>query len=166
MLRVDSPGGSVAASEEIYHELEALRAAGKPLVVSMGDLAASGGYYISAPANQIWASPATLTGSIGIFAIIPTIDQTLSKFGVSVDGVGTTPLAGALTHRPAAQHRGEPAHPVADRPAATSSSSTAWLQDAVRPRSRSMRSGRAASGPGADARRIGLVDHLGTWRMR
>src|SRR6185437_7665603 len=79
VLRVDSPGGSVAASEEIYQELQALRAAGKPLVVSMGDLAASGGYYISAPANQIWASPATLTGSIGIFAVIPTINQTLGK---------------------------------------------------------------------------------------
>ncbi len=97
VLRVDSPGGSVAASEEIYRELQELRAAGKPLVVSMGDLAASGGYYISAPANQIWASPATLTGSIGIFAIIPTINQTLGKIGVSEDGVGTTPLSGALS---------------------------------------------------------------------
>ena len=76
VLRVDSPGGSVLASEQIYRELLALRAAGKPVIVSMGDLAASGGYYISAPADEIWASPATLTGSIGIFAIIPTIDKT------------------------------------------------------------------------------------------
>jgi protease IV len=96
VLRVNSPGGSVMASEEIYRELLALRAAGKPLVVSMSTLAASGGYYISAPADEIWASPATLTGSIGIFAIIPTIDRTLGKVGVTIDGVGTTSLAGQL----------------------------------------------------------------------
>lgn len=96
VLRVDSPGGSVLASEHIYRELQALRAAGKPVVVSMGDLAASGGYYISAPADEIWASPATLTGSIGIFAIIPTVDKTLGKVGVNVDGVGTTPLASQM----------------------------------------------------------------------
>ena len=96
VLRVDSPGGSVLASEEIYRELVALRAAGKPLVVSMGGYAASGGYYISAPADEIWASPATITGSIGIFAIIPTVDKTLGKIGVGVDGVGTTALSGQL----------------------------------------------------------------------
>src|SRR6266480_2252487 len=96
VLRVDSPGGSVLASEQIYRELLALRAAGKPVVVSMSGYAASGGYYISAPADEIWASPATLTGSIGIFAIIPTVERTLGKIGVSVDGVGTTPLSGQL----------------------------------------------------------------------
>jgi len=96
VLRVDSPGGSVLASEEIYRELLALRAAGKPVVVSMSTYAASGGYYISAPADEIWANPATLTGSIGIFAIIPTVDKTLGKIGVTVDGVGTTPLSGEL----------------------------------------------------------------------
>jgi len=96
VLRVDSPGGSVLASEQIYRELNALRAAGKPLVVSMSGYAASGGYYISAPADEIWASPATITGSIGIFAIIPTVDKTLGKIGVSTDGVGTTPLSGQL----------------------------------------------------------------------
>jgi protease IV len=96
VLRVDSPGGSVLASEEIYRELVALRAAGKPLVVSMGGYAASGGYYISAPADEIWASPATITGSIGIFAIIPTVDKTLGKIGVATDGVGTTALSGQL----------------------------------------------------------------------
>src|SRR5580704_9728783 len=96
VLRVDSPGGSVLASEQIYRELLALRAAGKPLVVSMGGYAASGGYYISAPADEIWANPATITGSIGIFAIIPTVDKTLGKIGVGVDGVGTTALSGQL----------------------------------------------------------------------
>src|SRR6516165_10458522 len=96
VLRVDSPGGSVMASEQIYRELVALRSAGKPVVVSMSGYAASGGYYISAPADEIWASPATITGSIGIFAIIPTIERTLGKVGVGVDGVGTTPLSGQL----------------------------------------------------------------------
>src|SRR5499427_8587985 len=96
VLRVDSPGGSVLASEQIYRELVALRGAGKPIVVSMSGYAASGGYYISAPADEIWASPATLTGSIGIFAIIPTVDRTLGKVGVNVDGVGTTPLASQM----------------------------------------------------------------------
>jgi protease-4 len=96
VLRVDSPGGSVNASEQIYRELKALKAAGKPLIVSMANYAASGGYYISAPADEIWASPATVTGSIGIFAIIPTVPRTLAKVGVNVDGVGTTPLSGQL----------------------------------------------------------------------
>jgi len=93
---VDSPGGSMQAAEEIHREITALQAAGKPLVVSMGDLAASGGYYISAPADEIFASPATITGSIGIFAIIPTVNRLVDKVGISVDGVGTTPLSGQL----------------------------------------------------------------------
>ena len=97
VLRIDSPGGSVTAAEQIYHALVALRASGKPVVVSMGDLAASGGYYIAAPANEIFASPATITGSIGIFALIPTFKQALGKLGITSDGVGTTPLAGQMS---------------------------------------------------------------------
>ncbi len=96
MLRVDSPGGSVLASEEIYREVRAAQKAGKPVVVSMGDLAASGGYYIAASADEIWAHPATITGSIGIYGAIPTFQNTLSKIGVTVDGVGTTNLSGQL----------------------------------------------------------------------
>jgi protease-4 len=96
VLRVDSPGGSVFASEQIYREVRAAQAAGKPVVVSMGDLAASGGYYIASSADEIWAHPATITGSIGIFAAIPTFQNTLKKIGVSVDGVGTTNLSGQL----------------------------------------------------------------------
>jgi protease IV len=94
VLRVDSPGGSVNASEQIYREVQALRKTGKPVVVSMANYAASGGYYISAPADEIWANPATITGSIGIFAEIPNVNRALSKFGVAVDGMGTTPLDG------------------------------------------------------------------------
>jgi len=96
VLRVDSPGGSVFASEQIYREVRAAQADGKPVIVSMGDLAASGGYYIASSADEIWAHPATITGSIGIFGAIPTFQNTLKKIGVSVDGVGTTNLSGQL----------------------------------------------------------------------
>jgi protease-4 len=96
VLRVDSPGGSVFASEQIYREVRAAQKDGKPVIVSMGDLAASGGYYISASADEIWAHPATITGSIGIFGAIPTFQKTLEKVGVNVDGVGTTSLSGQL----------------------------------------------------------------------
>jgi protease IV len=162
VLRVDSPGGSVNASEEIYRELVAMRSAGKPVIVSMSTLAASGGYYISAPADEIWASPATLTGSIGIFAVIPTIDKTLGKIGVTVDGVGTTPLAGQLR---------------IDRP--MSDESRALLQSQIgrgydeflqrvssgRKKTReeidAIAQGRVWAG--TDAKRLGLVDQLGSF---
>ncbi|ATI62972.1 signal peptide peptidase SppA [Edwardsiella tarda] len=93
ILRVNSPGGSVTASEEIRSELAAARSAGKPVVVSMGGLAASGGYWISTPANYIIASPTTLTGSIGIFGVINTFEKPLNKLGVYTDGVATSSLA-------------------------------------------------------------------------
>ncbi|NMP26749.1 signal peptide peptidase SppA [Rahnella sp. SAP-1] len=93
VLRVNSPGGSVSASEVIRAELAATKAAGKPIVVSMGGMAASGGYWISTPANYIIASPSTLTGSIGIFGVINTYQDTLGQFGVHTDGVATSPLA-------------------------------------------------------------------------
>lgn len=96
VLRVDSPGGEVFASEQIRREVVALKQAGKPVVVSMGDLAASGGYWISMNADRIYADPSTITGSIGIFGLIPTIPRTLDKIGVHTDGVGTTRFAGAF----------------------------------------------------------------------
>ncbi|EMH5179196.1 signal peptide peptidase SppA [Serratia marcescens] len=93
VFRVNSPGGSVSASEVIRAELAAVRAAGKPVVVSMGGMAASGGYWVSTPADYIIASPSTLTGSIGIFGIINTYEKTLDTLGVHTDGVATSPLA-------------------------------------------------------------------------
>jgi protease IV len=96
VLRIDSPGGSMFASEVIRREIDALRTAGKPVVASMSSVAASGGYYIAMDADEIWASPATLTGSIGVFAVFPTVERTLGKLGITIDGVGTTPLADAL----------------------------------------------------------------------
>ncbi|EGE4654956.1 signal peptide peptidase SppA [Salmonella bongori serovar 40:z35:-] len=93
VLRVNSPGGSVSASEVIRAELAAAKAAGKPIVVSMGGMAASGGYWISTPANYIVASPSTLTGSIGIFGVVNTVENSLSSIGIHSDGVSTSPLA-------------------------------------------------------------------------
>lgn len=96
VLRIDSPGGSVFASEQIRNQLTELRAAGKPWVVSMGSVAASGGYWIAAEANRIFATPATLTGSIGVFGARPSLGGTLNNLGIYSDGVTTSPLAGAL----------------------------------------------------------------------
>ncbi|QDE31133.1 signal peptide peptidase SppA [Shewanella polaris] len=94
VLRVDSPGGSAFASEQIRQEVLALKNAGKPVVVSMGSLAASGGYWISASADYIVATPTTLTGSIGIFGMFATFDQALNHFGITSDGVATSDWAG------------------------------------------------------------------------
>jgi protease IV len=96
VLRVNSPGGEVYAAEQIRREVELTREAGIPVVVSMGDVAASGGYWISMNANRIYAEPNTITGSIGIFGMFFTVPDTLSKIGVKSDGVGTSPLAGAF----------------------------------------------------------------------
>ncbi|WP_394174483.1 signal peptide peptidase SppA [Thalassotalea litorea] len=94
VLRVDSPGGSAFASELIRQEVELLKAAGKPVVASMSNYAASGGYWISASANEIWASENTITGSIGIFGMFMTFEKSLSELGVHTDGIGTTDFAG------------------------------------------------------------------------
>ena len=96
VLRVNSPGGEVFASEQIRREVAALKQAGKPVVVSMGDVAASGGYWISMNADRIYADPSTITGSIGIFGLFPTIDRSLGKIGVRTDGVSTAKYAGAF----------------------------------------------------------------------
>lgn len=96
VLRVNSPGGSVTGSEKIRRAVRALQDDGAPVVVSMSNLAASGGYWISMDADEIWAHESTITGSIGIFGLVPTIDKPLDKLGIHTDGVGTTPLAGAL----------------------------------------------------------------------
>lgn len=93
VLRLDSPGGSAAASEEIHHEIARTQEAGKPVVVSLGSVAASGAYWIAAGANRIVAAPTTLTGSIGIFAAFPTFEDAARELGVTSDGIGTTPLS-------------------------------------------------------------------------
>jgi protease-4 len=100
VLRVDSPGGSAFASEIIRQEVELLKAAGKPVIASMGTYAASGGYWISAPADKIFASPSTITGSIGIFGMMMTFEDSLGKLGIYTDGVGTTDIAGFSPTQP------------------------------------------------------------------
>jgi protease-4 len=160
VLRVDSPGGSMFASELILREVQALRKAGKPVVVSMSTYAASGGYYISAAANQIFASPTTLTGSIGVFSVVPTFQRTLEKLGVKVDGLGTTPLAGNLRlDRPL---------DAASRQILQVSVDHAYdefLHRVGEGRKKSTQDiDKIAQGrvwAGVDAERIGLVDHLG-----
>nr|WP_315470288.1 signal peptide peptidase SppA [uncultured Sphingorhabdus sp.] len=94
VVRVDSPGGSVMASEKIRLAIEAAKAKKIPVIVSMANLAASGGYWISLPADVIFADPSTITGSIGIFGVIPSAEVGLAKIGVNADGVKTTPLSG------------------------------------------------------------------------
>ena len=94
VLRVDSPGGSALASERIRSALMAAKAKGLPVVVSMGNVAASGGYWVSMAGDRVFAEPATITGSIGVFGIIPTFEASLKKIGITTDGVRTTPLSG------------------------------------------------------------------------
>ena len=97
VLRIDSGGGSKTASEIIRSELQAAQADGIPVVASMGSVAASGGYWIAATADEIWASPTTVTGSIGIFGLIPSFEKTLARYGIYSDGVATTPMAGGAS---------------------------------------------------------------------
>lgn len=94
VLRIDSPGGSAFASEVILSELMAFRETGRPVVVSMSSVAASGGYWIAMSADEIWAGRSTLTGSIGAYTVFPTIQRMLAEIGINVDGIGTTELAG------------------------------------------------------------------------
>jgi protease-4 len=96
VLRIDSPGGSAPASEAIRSEILRLKKTGKPVVVSMSSMAASGGYWMAAPADEIWAYPATITGSIGVYGVLADIEQGLEKLGVHTDGLGTTAVAGGV----------------------------------------------------------------------
>ena len=148
------------ASEQILREVQNLRKAGKPVVVSMSTYAASGGYYIAAAANQIYASPTTLTGSIGVFSVVPTFQRTLEKLGVKVDGIGTTPLSASM--------RMDRAITPASKQLLQSSVDHAYalfLQRVSEGRKKSVEDvDKIAQGrvwAGVDAQRIGLVDHLG-----
>ena len=105
VLRVDSPGGSAFGAELVRRELELTRAAGKPVVVSMGDLAASGGYWVATSADEVIADAATVTGSIGVFTLLPTAEKTLDRLGVHTGGVTTTWLGGAYDPRRAIDPR-------------------------------------------------------------
>ena len=160
VLRIDSPGGSVFASEVIRREVEALRKTGKPVVASMSSLAASGGYYIAMSADKIVASPATITGSIGVFFVMPTFQRSLERLGVHTDGVGTTSLAGEFRlDRPLGDMSRDILQQSVERiyqdfigQVAKSRKMSVEAVDAVA-------QGRVWAG--TDAKRIGLVDQLG-----
>jgi protease-4 len=162
VLRIDSPGGSVLASEQIYREVQALKKDGKPVVVSMGDVAASGGYYIAAAADQIIASPNTITGSIGVFAGIPTFSRSLAKLGINVDGIGTTPLSGATQlDRPMSADAGRLVQITVDHAYEEFLARVAKGRGKTREAIDAIAQGRVWSG--MDARQQGLVDRLGNY---
>ncbi len=160
VLRVDSPGGGVFPSEQIRREVELTRAAGKPVVVSMGDVAASGGYWISMNADEIWADESTITGSIGIFGLFFTIPDTLAKIGVRVDGVATTKLAGAFDPTRALNPIvGEVIQSVIDDGYREFIGKVAAARDSTPEAIDQVARGRVWSG--AQAKERGLVDQLG-----
>ncbi|WP_372016718.1 signal peptide peptidase SppA [Pseudoxanthomonas sp. 10H] len=160
VLRVDSPGGEVFASEQIRREVELLKADGKPVVVSMGDLAASGGYWISMNADRIYADPSTITGSIGIFGLIPNFTRTLDKIGVHTDGVSTTRFAGAFdVTRPMDPEVGRVIQAVIDKGYADFTGKVAAARGKPVEEVDAVARGRVWSG--AQAKERGLVDELG-----
>jgi len=160
VLRIDSPGGSTFASEVIRREVDELKAAGKPVVASMSTLAASGGYYIAMDADRIVASPATLTGSIGIFAMFPTFQRTLERVGVHVDGVGTTALSGEFSPvRPMGEQTREILQQSIEHEYGRFIGMVAKSRKQDVAAIAAIAQGRVWSG--ADAKRLGLVDQLG-----
>lgn len=160
VLRVNSPGGQLFPSEQIRREVEITRASGKPVVVSMGDVAASGGYWIAMSANEIWANASTITGSIGVFGLVTTIPRGLDKIGVHTDGVGTTAMAGALRiDRPLDRAVGELIQQIVENGYSTFISKVAEFRGMSVADVDEIARGRVWSG--AQAQSHGLVDQLG-----
>jgi len=161
VVRINSGGGSAFASEIIRQEILELKKTGKPVVVSMGTMAASGGYWISANASQIWASPVTLTGSIGIFGAIPTFEHSLASLGIHSDGVGTTDLAaGVNLARPLEPRVKESIQLTVDNGYDRFLSIVEKGRNIDREELSRIAEGRVFSG--AQAKERGLVDYLGT----
>lgn len=160
VLRVDSPGGSAFAAEIIRREVELIRQAGKPVIASMSSVAASGGYLISTTADEIWAAPTTITGSIGIYSMIPTFERTLGKLGVHNDGVGTGDLAGTLRFERSLPEEGRRAMQLL-----TEQGYRDFVDAVASGRNKTQGEvegiGRGRVWIGSDALDHGLVDHLG-----
>ncbi|UKA02615.1 signal peptide peptidase SppA [Photobacterium damselae subsp. damselae] len=159
ILRIDSPGGSAFASELIRNEVDALQKAGKPVVVSMSSVAASGGYWISSSADKIIANPTTITGSIGIFAVMTTFEKGLNKLGIYNDGVGTTPFAGVGVTRALPQGVGEIFQLGVDHGYQRFIGLVSKYRHMSLAQVDKIAQGRVWTG--ADAKRLGLVDELG-----
>jgi protease-4 len=160
VLRVDSPGGSMFASEVVLDQLEALKATGRPLVASMSSTAASGGYYISMVADEIWAAETTISGSIGVGAMFPTFQRSLDELGVNIDGIGTTTMTGQLS---ATRELGDEARALLDVSVRSAydvfTTKVAEARDIDLARMDELAQGRVWIGE--DAYRLGLVDELG-----
>ncbi len=160
VLRVDSGGGSAFASEIIRRECEKARADGKPVIASMGSVAASGGYWISTSSDQIWAHPSTITGSIGILGIFPTYQRPLAKYlGVRVDGVSTAPLAGVRPDRELSEEVGEIIQNIIEQGYQNFLERVAESRGMTTEEVDKVARGRVWSGE--DAFDLGLVDNLG-----
>jgi len=160
VLRVDSGGGSAFASEVIRRECEKARADGKPVIASMGSVAASGGFWISTSSDQIWAHPSTITGSIGIFGIIPTYQRPLAEhLGIRVDGVSTAPLAGVRPDRELPAEVGEVVQEMIEQGYREFLQRVADSRGMTTEEVDKVAQGRVWSG--TDAQQLGLVDHLG-----
>ncbi|MCP8898208.1 signal peptide peptidase SppA [Gilvimarinus xylanilyticus] len=161
VIRVDSPGGSAFASEIIRAEIAATRDAGIPVYISMGSVAASGGYWIATAGEQIWALPTTITGSIGAYSLVPTLEDSLAKLGVSTDGVGTTPLADALNPtRAMSEESARLMQMSVDSIYQRFISTVADARELSTSRVNDIGQGRVWSGQ--TAQELGLVDKLGT----
>ena len=164
VLRVDSPGGSVFPSEQIRREIELTKKAGIPVVVSMGNVAASGGYWISMNADKIIADESTITGSIGIFGLWLTAPRALEKIGVHADGSGTTPLAGQFDPTlPLKPETGELIQSIIDRGYQQFIGKIALARGSKSETIDTVARGRVWSG--AQAKERGLVDQLGGMQM-
>ena len=160
VLRVDSGGGSAFASEVIRRELEKARADGKPVIASMGSVAASGGYWISTTSDQIWAHPSTITGSIGIFGMIPTYQKPLAQhLGIRVDGISTAPLAGVRLDRELQPEIGEAIQKTVEHGYREFLQRVSDARNMTTEEVDKIAQGRVWSG--ADAHELGLVDSLG-----
>lgn len=160
VLRVDSGGGSAFASEVIRRELELAREQGLPVVASMGNVAASGGYWITMASDEVWARPTTITGSIGIFGMFPTYQKPLAKhLGVRVDGVGTTWLSGIRPDRALPEQLGQAIQMMIEQGYAQFIGKVAEARGMTPEDVDRIAQGRVWSG--ADAAERGLVDHLG-----
>jgi protease-4 len=163
VLRVDSPGGSALGSELIRRELELTRAQGKPVVVSMGDVAASGGYWMAMAADEVIADPGTITGSIGVFAILPTADRVIDKLGIHTAGVTTTWLGDAANPlRPLDPRLAKVIQSSIDHVYADFTAKAAKARKTTPDKIHEVAQGRVWSG--AQAKERGLVDTLGSYK--
>lgn len=160
VVRIDSGGGSAFASEVIREELQALRDQGIPVVISMGSVAASGGYWIAMASDEVWATPSTITGSIGVFSAFPTLENSLDKLGIKTDGIGTTELAGALrVDRPLTRQASSLMQQSVDNIYMRFLGLVAEARDTTPEALHTIAQGRVWSG--TTAQQLGLVDQLG-----